>query len=120
MTNSDDIYWLLLTYESKLKPKKIRRIISQCYEKLNITLEEFYNLSDSQLQSDFELDEIEIQDIHQSKTLATGQAFLLEFLEEQNVTFLKAIDPRYPVKLKTSLPENTSPAFILLGKSRNV
>ncbi len=115
MTNSEDIYWLLLTYESKLKPKQIKWIISQCYERLHISLEQFYNLPDSQLLSDFELTETEIRDIHQSKTLAAGQAFLLESLEEQNVTFLKSIDPRYPVKLKTSLPDNHPPLLFCLG-----
>lgn len=115
MITKEDIYWVLLSYESGLINRKFNAIIKYCYEEAKIGLADFYESLPEQLtELDFLTPE-DNQKLLQSKELSVGQSFLLESLDNNQIQLIKSIDSIYPNRLKENLPNNHPPVLFTLG-----
>lgn len=119
MTN-EVVYWIALAHLPKWGHKKINDLIIKFYHENQISIVDFFGLSESDWKNIYQLDENHIFDLRKAKSELGSNAFLAESLFNQGFEIIPITSPEYSKKLKSNLKATYSPAVLYIKGNKKI
>ncbi len=116
----DAAYWITLAHLPRWGYSKINNLIVQFFHEKKITVEDFFNLSESNWRSEYKLDEKQILDLKQANKELAGNAFLAESFLNQGYEILPIISPEYSKTLKSNLKAANAPSVLYIKGNKKM
>ena len=116
----DAAYWIILAHLPRWGYSKINNLIVQFFHEKKISIEDFFNLTESNWRSDYTLDEKQILDLNQAKKELANNAFLAESFLNQGYEILPIISPEYSKTLKTNLKVANTPSVLYIKGNKKI
>ena len=119
MTN-EAAYWMALAHLPKWRYLDITSLIVKFFHENQISIVDFFDLSEKDWKSDYQLDEKQILDIKQAKSEMPSHAFLVESLFNQWYEMLPITSSEYSKTLKENLKISYSPAVLYIKGNKKI
>lgn len=111
-------YWISIAHLPKWRTERINKLIIKIVHDNKMTMEEFFNLSENDWKTIFELSESEVLTLLQAKKELPNTSFLTEDLLSQGFEVIPINSPEYSKTLKKNLKVSYSPP-VLYVKGNN-
>jgi DNA protecting protein DprA len=108
----EQMYWLLLVFESKLSRRTVNDILALWCKQLGHSVQDFFTADRTEWSTTCYLGPEVIEKLERAKEKAAGQAFIIEQLKNDNIHMLTVLDPEYPTLLKAALGRNQIPSVL--------
>jgi DNA processing protein len=118
--NNEATYWIALAHLPRWGHFKINTLIIKFYHENKISIEEFFNLSESQWRTDYQLEEKQIYDLLQAKSELASNAFLAESFFDQGFELIPIVSPGFSKTLKGNLKATHSPAVLYVKGNKKI
>ncbi len=118
--NNEATYWIALAHLPRWGHLKINNLIIKFYHEKKISVEEFFNLSETQWGNDYQLDEKQVSDLRQAKSELGSNAFLAESLFSQGFELIPIVSPEFSKTLKGNLKAPYSPAVLYVKGNKKI
>jgi len=118
--NKEAAYWITLAHLPRWGHLKINNLIIKFYHDNKITIEDFFQLSENEWETQYGLGNKEIEDLKLAKTELAGNAFLAESLLNEGYELIPIISPEYSKTLKGNLKASHSPALLYVKGNKQV
>ncbi|HEX5153525.1 MAG TPA: DNA-processing protein DprA [Parafilimonas sp.] len=118
--NKEAPYWIALAHLPRWGYSKINNLIIKFYHENKISIEEFFNLSESEWRENYFLDAKQISDLHQAKSELAGNAFLAEDFFSQGYELIPITSPEFSKTLKANLKTAHAPAVIYVKGNKKI
>lgn len=119
MTN-EAAYWIALTHLPKWGHLKINNLIIKFFHENQISIVDFFGLSEREWQNSYLLDEKQISDLKQAKSELASNAFLAESFFSQGFEIIPITSPDYSKTLKTNLKATYSPPVLYIKGNKKI
>jgi len=119
MTN-ETAYWIALAHLPKWGHLKINNLIIKFFHENQISIVEFFELSENIWSSVYQLDEKQITDLRQAKSELPNNAFLAEQMQSQGFEIIPITSPEYSKTLKTNLKATYSPPVLYIKGNKKI
>ena len=119
MTN-EAAYWIALAHLPKWGHKKINDLIIKFFHDYQISIVDFFGLSESDWKNIYKLDENQIFDLRKAKSELGSNAFLAESFFSQGFEMIPITSPEYSKTLKTNLKAAHSPAVLYIKGNKKI
>ena len=119
MTN-ETAYWIALAHLPKWGNLKINNLIIKFFHENQISIVDFFELSENIWSSVYQLDEKQITDLRQAKSELPNNAFLAEQLQNQGFEIIPITSPEYSKTLKTNLKATYSPPVLYIKGNKKI
>jgi predicted Rossmann fold nucleotide-binding protein DprA/Smf involved in DNA uptake len=119
MTN-EAAYWITLAHIPGWGYAKINRLISQFSQDQNISIEEFFDLTESEWQKEYALEQKDIEELNAAKSELPNNAFLAEQLENEGYELIPITSTLYSQTLKANLKNNHAPALLYVKGNKQI
>jgi DNA processing protein len=116
----DAAYWIALAHMPRWGYLKINNLIIKFYHENQISIEEFFNLSENDLKNNYALEPKEISDILKAKSELANNAFLAESLYSQGFELIPIISSDYSKTLKSNLKVAHTPALLYVKGNKKI
>ncbi len=116
----DAAYWIALAHMPRWGYLKINNLIIKFYHENQISIEEFFNLSENDLKNNYALESKEISDILKAKSELANNAFLAESLYSQGYELIPIISSDYSKTLKSNLKAAHAPALLYIKGNKKI
>jgi DNA protecting protein DprA len=116
----DATYWITLAHLPKWGYGKINGLIVQFFHEEKISIEEFFNLSETDWSSKYQLDSKEIADLLVAKSELPNNAFFAENLLSQGFALIPITSPEYSQTLKKNLKVAHSPTLLYVKGNKQL
>lgn len=116
----DAAYWIALAHMPRWGYLKINNLIIKFYHENQISIEEFFNLSENDLKNNYALEPKEISDILNAKSELANNAFLAESLYSQGYELIPIISSDYSKTLKSNLKTAHAPTLLYIKGNKNI
>lgn len=117
---NESTYWITLAHLPRWGYGKINSLIVKFFHEEGISIEEFFNLPESEWSSKYGLDPKSISDLLQAKSELPNNAFLAENLSSQGYELIPITSPEYSKTLKQNLKAAHSPALLYLKGNKQI
>ena len=107
-------YWIALAHLPKWGNLKINNLIIKFFHENQISIVDFFELSENIWSSVYQLDEKQITDLKQAKSELPNNAFLAEQMQNQGFEIIPITSPEYSKTLKTNLKATYSPPVLYI------
>ena len=108
----EQVYWLLLAFESKLPKRAIGTIIENWCHQRSGTLQEFFSLPEQQWSDICQFDENHVARLKSATGKIEDQMALVDQLTQKGFHILTMLDQNYPRTLKSTLPLHEMPPVL--------
>jgi len=108
----DFAYWMALAHLRKWRMESINKLIIEIIHNRNLSLAEFFDLSEDDWQSEFQLSEKQAADLLGAKSDLPDHSLLAQYLLEQGFEIIPIEGPDYPETLKENLKAKYSPPLL--------
>lgn len=115
--NNEAAYWITLAHIPKWGYVKINKLIITFFHDNNLTIEEFFQLSEDNWRSYYNLDYKDIEEFKKAKAELPNIAFLAETLINEGYELIPIISPLYPKTLKENLKYNAPSLLYVKGNT---
>lgn len=115
--NNEAAYWITLAHIPKWGYVKINKLIITFFHDNNLTIEEFFQLSEDNWRSNYNLDYKDIEEFKKAKAELPNIAFLAETLINEGYELIPIISPLYPKTLKENLKYNAPSLLYVKGNT---
>ena len=115
--NNEEAYWITLAHIPKWGYVKINKLIITFFHDNNLTIEEFFQLSEDNWRSNYNLDYKDIEEFKKAKAELPNIAFLAETLINEGYELIPIISPLYPKTLKENLKYNAPSLLYVKGNT---
>lgn len=119
MTN-ETAYWIALAHLPKWGNLKINNLIIKFFHENQISIVDFFELSENSWSSVYQLDEKQITDLKQAKSELPNNAFLAEQMLNQGFEIIPITSPEYSKTLKTNLKATYSPPVLYIKGNKKI
>lgn len=119
MTN-ESAYWIALAHLPKWGNLKINNLIIKFFHENQISIVDFFELSENIWSSVYQLDEKQITDLRQAKSELPNNAFLAEQMLNQGFEIIPITSPEYSKTLKTNLKATYSPPVLYIKGNKKI
>ena len=119
MTN-ETAYWIALAHLPKWGNLKINNLIIKFFHENQISIVDFFELSENIWSSVYQLDEKQITDLKQAKSELPNNAFLAEQMLNQGFEIIPITSPEYSKTLKTNLKATYSPPVLYIKGNKKI
>lgn len=119
MTN-ETAYWIALAHLPKWGNLKINNLIIKFFHENQISIVNFFELSENIWSSVYQLDEKQITDLRQAKSELPNNAFLAEQMQNQGFEIIPITSPEYSKTLKTNLKATYSPPVLYIKGNKKI
>ena len=119
MTN-EAAYWIALAHLPKWGNLKINNLIIKFFHENQISIVDFFELSENIWSSVYQLDEKQITDLKQAKSELPNNAFLAEQMLNQGFEIIPITSPEYSKTLKTNLKATYSPPVLYIKGNKKI
>lgn len=113
-------YWIALAHLPRWGHLKINNLIIKFFHENKITVEEFFQLPETNWRETYQLDEKQIADLRQAKSGLPGTAFLAESFLSQGFEIIPITSPEYSKTLKSNLKAIHSPAVLYIKGNKEI
>src|SRR5690242_18509051 len=117
---SEAVYWIALAHLPGWGHFKINSLIIKFYHDRQISIEELFNLSESQWRTDYQLDVKQVSDLVQARSELASNAFLAESLLDQGFELIPIVSPEFSKTLKDNLKATHSPAVLYVKGNKRI
>ena len=117
---NESTYWIALAHLPRWGYGKINSLIVKFFHEEKISVEEFFNLPESEWSDKYQLDAKSIFDLHNAKTELPNNAFLAENLSSQGYEMIPITSPEYSKTLKQNLKAAHSPALLYVKGNKKI
>jgi len=118
--NNEAAYWITLAHIPGWGYAKINRLISQFHEDSAISIEEFFNLPETEWQKVYALEPKDIEELNVAKAELPNNAFLAEQLENEGYELIPIISPDYSQTLKANLKTSHAPVLLYVKGNKQI
>jgi len=118
--NKESAYWIALAHMPRWGYLKINNLIINFYHEKKITIEDFFNLSESDWKNQFGLESKEIEDLKKAKSELAGTAFLAESLLNEGYELIPITSSEYSKTLKNNLKAAHAPALLYIKGNKHI
>ena len=113
-------YWIALAHLPKWGNLKINNLIIKFFHENQISIVDFFELSENIWSSVYQLDEKQITDLKQAKSELPNNAFLAEQMQNQGFEIIPITSPEYSKTLKTNLKATYSPPVLYIKGNKKI
>ena len=113
--NNDFAYWITISQLPRWKTKRINDLIIKIIYEKKMSWTDFFSLNKSDYKHDFELNEVEADDILNAKKEIPNNSFLAEDLISQGYELITINSPDYSRTLKENLKKNSPTLLYIKG-----
>jgi len=113
MKKEEATYWIALAHLPRWGHLKINNLIIKFFHENKITIEEFFQLNESDWRNQYQLDEKQVLDLKQAKSELASNAFLAESFFSQGFEIIPITSPEYSKTLKANLKATTPQLFYM-------
>ena len=119
MTN-EAAYWIALAHLPKWGHLKINNLIIKFFHENQISIVDFFGLSENDWKNIYQLDEKQISDLQKAKSELASNAFLAENFFSQGFEIIPITSPEYSKTLKSNLKAAHSPAVLYVKGNKKI
>jgi DNA processing protein len=119
MTN-EAAYWIALAHLPKWGHLKINYLIIKFFHENQISIVDFFGLSENDWKNIYQLDEKQISDLQKAKSELANNAFLAENFLSQGFEIIPITSPEYSKTLKANLKAAHSPAVLYVKGNKKI
>lgn len=120
MKKEEAIYWIALAHLPRWGHSKINNLIIKFFHDKKITIEDFFQLNDSDWRNQYLLDEKQVLDLKQAKSELASNAILAESFFSQGFEIIPITSPEYSKTLKANLKVTYSPAVLYVKGNKKI
>lgn len=115
MTRYEAAYWITLAHLPRWGNLKINKLIITFFHDNNLTIEEFFQLSEQEWRSKYNLEYKDIEELKKAQGELPNTAFLAETLMNEGYELIPITSPLYPKTLKDNLKYNAPSLLYIKG-----
>ncbi len=116
----DAAYWLSLAHLPRWGHLRINNLIIKFYHENQISVEDFFQLSENDWRTTYLLDTKQISDLQQAKSELASNAFLAESLFNQGYELIPITSPEFSKTLKGNLKAAHSPSLLYVKGNKKI
>ena len=120
MKKEEATYWIALAHLPRWGHLKINNLIKKFFHENKITIEEFFQLNESDWRNQYQLDEMQVLDLKQAKSELASNAFLAESYFSQGFEIIPITSPEYSRTLKDNLKATYAPAVLYVKGNKKI
>lgn len=120
MKKEEATYWIALAHLPRWGHLKINNLIIKFFHENKITIEEFFQLNESDWRNQYQLDEKQVLDLKQAKSELASNAFLAESFFSQGFEIIPITSPEYSKTLKANLKATHAPAVLYVKGNKQI
>ncbi len=113
-------YWIALAHLPRWGHLKINTLIIKFFHENKISVEDFFQLSETNWRETYQLDEKQLSDLRQAKSELASNAFLAESFLSQGFEIIPITSPEYSKTLKNNLKATHSPAVLYIKGNKKI
>lgn len=118
--NKEAAYWMALAHLPRWGYSKINSLIVKFYHENQLSIEDFFQLSESDWKSQYSLEDKEVEDLKKAKSELTNNAFLAETLQNEGYELIPITSPEYSRTLKENLKIAHAPALLYVKGNKQI
>jgi len=119
MTN-EAAYWIALAHLPKWGHLKINNLIIKFFHENQISIIDFFSLSENDWRKTYLLDDKQVADLKQAKVELASNAFLAESFLSQGYEIIPITSPEYSKTLKKNLKTAHAPAVLYVKGNKKI
>lgn len=116
----DAAYWISLAHLPRWGYSRINNLIIKFFHENQISIEEFFQLPETDWSTQYLLDAKQIADLQQAKTELASNAFLAESLLNQGYELLPITSPEFSKTLKGNLKAAHTPSLLYVKGNKKI
>jgi len=113
-------YWISFAHMSGWRHSRLNEIIIKFHHDKEISIEDFFQLTEAEWISDYDLKGKEIIDLRAAREEVANNSFLAETLDNEGYEILPIISPEYSVVLKENLKKEYAPALLYIKGNKQI
>ncbi len=118
--NKEAAYWIALAHLSGWGHSKINNLIIRFYHENKLSIEDFFQLSESNWRSQYGFEDKEVEDLKKVKSELANIAFLAETLQNEGYELIPITSPEYSRSLKENLKIAHAPALLYVKGNKQI
>ncbi len=118
--NKEAAYWIAIAHLPRWGHLKINNLIIKFYHENNISIEDFFQLSENDWKNNYDLDINDVEDLKTAKSELASNAFLAETLHNEGYELIPLTSPEYSKTLKGNLKTAHSPALLYVKGNKQI
>ena len=118
--NKEAAYWMALAHLPRWGYSKINSLIIKFYHENQLSIADFFQLSESDWKSQYSLEDKEVEDLKKAKSELTNNAFLAETLQNEGYELIPITSPEYSRTLKENLKIAHAPALLYVKGNKQI
>ncbi|MBP1672505.1 MAG: putative Rossmann fold nucleotide-binding protein uptake [Bacteroidetes bacterium] len=115
--NNEAAYWITLAHLPKWGYVKLNNLIIRFFHENNLSIEAFFQLSEQEWKSDYNLEYKDVEDLKKAKNDIPNHAFLAETLMNEGYELIPITSPLYSKTLKENLKYNAPSLLYVKGNT---
>jgi DNA processing protein len=116
--NNEAVYWIALAHIPKWGCLKLNNLIIKFFHENNLSIKDFFQLSESEWKSNYNLNYQDIVDLKKAKSELPNLAFLAETLMNEGFELIPIISPLYSKTLKENLKIHSPTLLYVKGNTK--
>ena len=118
--NKEAAYWIALAHLPGWGHSKINNLIIRFYHENKLSIEDFFQLSESDWRSQYGFEDKEVEDLKKVKSELANIAFLAETLQNEGYELIPITSPEYSRSLKENLKIAHAPALLYVKGNKQI
>lgn len=118
--NKEAAYWIALAHLSRWGNLKINNLIIKFYYENKLSVEDFFQLTESEWENQYGLGKKEVDDLNQAKSELASNAFLAETLHNEGYELIPITSHEYSKTLKENLKASHSPVLLYVKGNKKI
>lgn len=118
--NKEAAYWISLAHLPRWGHLKINNLIIKFYHENKHSIEDFFQLTESDWKNQYGIEYKEIEDLKKAKSELANNAFLAESLNNEGYELIPITSPEYSKTLKENLKAAHAPALLYVKGNKQI
>lgn len=118
--NNEAAYWIALAHLPRWGHLKINNLIIKFYHENKISIEDFFQLTESDWKNQYGIEYKEAEDLKKAQSELANNAFLAESLNNEGYELIPITSPEYSKTLKENLKTAHAPALLYVKGNKQV
>jgi len=118
--NKESAYWIALAHMPRWGHLKINNLIIKFYHENKLSIEDFFQLTESDWKNQYGIEYKEVEDLKRAKSELANNAFLAESLNNEGYELIPITSPEYSRTLKENLKAAHAPALLYVKGNKQI
>lgn len=118
--NKEAAYWIALAHLPRWGYLKINNLIIKFFHEYKLSIEDFFQLPESDWEIQYGLEYKEVEDLKTAKSELANNAFLAESLNNEGYELIPITSPEYSKTLKENLKAAHAPALLYVKGNKKI